>query len=126
MAGRPFKCRMLSSEVVVDYYKPRGVPLRNLEEVILELDEFEAVKLADLEEMYQADAAEKMQVSRQTFGNIIRAAHKKIADAIVNGKAIRIETADVDSESGEQVLEYRPKSRGGMRGRRCRRRGQEN
>jgi uncharacterized protein len=55
------------------------------------LDEFEAVKLADYLEMYQEEAAQKMNVSRQTFGRIIESAHKKIADALINGKALRIE-----------------------------------
>ncbi|MCP3965210.1 MAG: DUF134 domain-containing protein, partial [Lentisphaerae bacterium] len=65
--------------------------LRLLSEVVLKPDEFEAIKLSDFEEMYQADAAKKMGVSRQTFGNIIKLAHIKIADALIGGKAIRIE-----------------------------------
>ncbi len=77
------------------YYKPAGIRLVELEEVCLELDEFEAVKLADLEELYQEEAAVKMNVSRQTFGRIITSARNKIADAIVNGKAIRIEGGSV-------------------------------
>jgi len=55
------------------------------------MDELEAVRLADLEGNYQEDAAKKMNVSRQTFGNIIVSAHKKIADALVNSKALKIE-----------------------------------
>jgi len=61
-----------------------------LEEIGLTLDELEAIRLADLEGLYQEDAAVKMNVSRQTFGNIINSAHKKIADALLNGKALRI------------------------------------
>jgi len=61
-----------------------------LEEVDLTLDELEAVRLADLEGLYQEDAAVKMNVSRQTFGNIVTSAHKKIADALLNGKALHI------------------------------------
>lgn len=61
-----------------------------LEEVQLELDEVEAMRLADLENLYQIDAAKKMGVSRQTFGNIIVRAHKKVAEAILGGKALRI------------------------------------
>jgi predicted DNA-binding protein (UPF0251 family) len=79
------------------YYKPAGIRLIELEEVILELDEFEAIKLADLEELYQEDAAEKMKISRPTFGRIIASAHKKIADALVNGKAIKISGGNVIS-----------------------------
>jgi predicted DNA-binding protein (UPF0251 family) len=73
-----------------DYFKPRGIPLSDLQEIGLTLDEFEAIRLADLEGLYQEDASQKMKVSRQTFGNILVSAHKKIADAIVNGKALKI------------------------------------
>jgi predicted DNA-binding protein (UPF0251 family) len=62
-----------------------------LEEVNLTLDELEAVRLADLEGLYQEDAAKKMGISRQTFGNIINSAHKKIADVLLNAKALKIE-----------------------------------
>jgi len=62
-----------------------------LEEVDLTMDELEAIRLADLEEMYQEDAAKKMNISRQTFGNIVASAHKKIADSLVNSKALKIE-----------------------------------
>ncbi len=66
-----------------------------LEEVVLTLDELEAVRLADLEGFYQEDAASKMNISRQTFGRIIDSAHKKLASAIVGGKAIKIEGGEV-------------------------------
>ncbi len=88
---RPCKCRQVSFQPGVSYFKPRGIPLSHLKEVILTLDEFESVRLADLEGLYQDDAAERMHISRQTFGNIVSSAHKKIADAMVNAKAIRIE-----------------------------------
>jgi len=88
---RPCKCRRVGFQPGVSYFKPRAIPLSQLEEVILRLDEFESVRLADLEGMYQDQAAKQMHVSRQTFGNIVNSAHKKIADALVNAKAIRIE-----------------------------------
>jgi uncharacterized protein len=62
-----------------------------LEEVNLTLDELEAVRLADWDGLYQEDAAKKMDISRQTFGNIINSAHKKIADVLLNAKALKIE-----------------------------------
>lgn len=74
-----------------NYFKPRGVPLTSLEEINLTVDEFEAIRLADLEDLYQEESARKMEISRQTFANIINSAHKKIAEAIVKVKAIRIE-----------------------------------
>jgi predicted DNA-binding protein (UPF0251 family) len=62
-----------------------------LEEVSLGVDEFEAIRLADLEGLYQEEAAEKMKISRQTFGNIINSAHKKIAEVLIEAKALKIE-----------------------------------
>jgi predicted DNA-binding protein (UPF0251 family) len=67
------------------------MPLSKLENVYLTLDEFEAVRLACLEGLKQVDAAKKMKISRPTFSRIETSAHKKIADALVNIKAIRIE-----------------------------------
>lgn len=78
------------------YFKPRGIPLSELEEVVLTVDELEAVRLADLMQLYQSQAAEKMNVSRQTFGRIIESAHRKIAQALVDGKALRIEGGEFE------------------------------
>ncbi len=85
------KCkRFIENQARSNYYKPVGTPFCKLCEVTLELDEFEAIRLADLEGLYQDEAAEKMQISRQTFGRIINSAHQKIAEALVLGKAIKI------------------------------------
>ena len=93
------KCiRHIHGKPEITCYKPAGIPMRLMDEVILQLDEFEALRLADLECFYQADAAEKMNVSRQTFGRIIESAHKKIADALINGKAIRFEEGNVETK----------------------------
>ncbi len=75
----------------VTYFKPQGIPLRDLEEVILPVDEYEAVRLKDLERLEQEECAEKMDISQPTFHRLVVSARKKIADAIVNGKAIKIE-----------------------------------
>ena len=88
---RPFRCRRVRCKPDANYFKPRGIPTDLLEEVNLTMDELEAIRLADLEGSYQEDAAKKMNVSRQTFGNIIVSAHKKIADVLVNSKALKIE-----------------------------------
>ncbi|MBU1912822.1 MAG: DUF134 domain-containing protein [Candidatus Omnitrophica bacterium] len=88
---RPCRCRRIRCKPDTNYFKPRGIPLDALEEINLTLDELEAIRLADLMELYQEDAAKKMNVSRQTFGNIINSAHKKIADALLNAKALKIE-----------------------------------
>ena len=93
---RPCRCRRIRCSPDTNYFKPRGIPLDMLEEVNLALDELEAVRLADLEGLYQEDAAKKMNISRQTFGNIVNSAHKKIADALLNGKALKIEGGVVE------------------------------
>ena len=93
---RPCRCRRIRCRPDTNYFKPRGIPLDALEEVNLTLDELEAIRLADLTELYQEDAAKKMNVSRQTFGNIINSAHKKIADALLNAKALKIEGGNIE------------------------------
>jgi uncharacterized protein len=75
----------------VFYFKPQGVPLRCLEEVVLEADEFEAIMLYDYQGLNQIEAAGRMHVSQPTFARILSRANKKVAQAIVEGKAIRIE-----------------------------------
>lgn len=88
--ARPIKCRRVACDVPVRYFKPQGIPLCALEEIELALDEVEAMRLTDIEDLYQAEAAERMGISRQTLGNIIARAHKKVALAIMEGKALRI------------------------------------
>jgi predicted DNA-binding protein (UPF0251 family) len=89
--ARPFKSRRICCSPDSNYFKPAGVPMGVLEEISLTMDEFEALRLADLEGLYHESAAQEMNVSRQTFGNIIASARKKMADCIVNTKAIKIE-----------------------------------
>jgi predicted DNA-binding protein (UPF0251 family) len=89
--ARPICPRTVKNLPNVTYYKPRAIPMSELEEVALTYDEFEALRLADLEGLYQEMAAIKMKISRPTFGRIIESAHKKVADALINGKAIKIE-----------------------------------
>lgn len=93
---RPHCARRVRGAPQVSYFKPRGVPLTSLDEVVLVLDELEAVRLADLDGLYQEDAAAKMNISRATFGRILDSAHKKIAEALVGGKALRIEGGTVE------------------------------
>ena len=88
---RPLKTRRIGCKPNSNYFKPRGIPVADLGEVVLTMDELEAVRLADFEGIYQEAAAKRMNVSRQTFGNIIKSAHHKIAEALVNAKALRIE-----------------------------------
>ncbi|MFB3918855.1 MAG: DUF134 domain-containing protein [Candidatus Velamenicoccus archaeovorus] len=97
---RPCRCRRIRCSPDTSYFKPRGIPVDDLEEVHLTLDELEAIRLADFEELYQEDAAKKMNISRQTFGNIIQAAHRKIADVLVHAKALKIEGGVVKIDKG--------------------------
>ena len=97
--ARPMNCRRVGFMPQSDYFKPRGIPLSMLDEVVLTVDELEAVRLADLEGLYQEQAAGKMNVSRQTFGRIIESAHKKVAEALVQGKALKIEGGEFEMAS---------------------------
>ncbi len=72
------------------YFKPAGIPLRDLTEVSLAPDEVEALRLCDLHSMYHGDAAEQMGVSRQTLGRLIKQARHKVAKALINGMALRL------------------------------------
>ena len=75
----------------VTYLKPAGVPLAHLQEVRLSIEEAEAIRLKDIEGLEQDECAQRMRVSRPTFARILLLARQKMADALLNGKAIRIE-----------------------------------
>ena len=85
------RCVDFNSKIV--YFKPQGMPLRMLEEIVLSSDEIEALKLYEVDDLDQTKAAEKMKISQPTFARILASANKKIAEAIVHGKAIRIDNA---------------------------------
>ena len=90
--SRPKKERCIRCQPNALYFKPRGIPLIQLEEVGLSLDELEAIRLADYDCLYHEQAAEKMNISRPTFGRILGEARRKLAEVLVEGKALRIET----------------------------------
>jgi len=92
---RPCKCRRIDFTPDTYCFKPAGIPIRDLTAVILTLDELEAIRLADQQGLYQEEAAKCMNVSRQTFGNIILSAHRKIADALINQKYIQIKGGNI-------------------------------
>ena len=89
--GRPPKHRRVAFVPDVTYFKPAGIPLRILEEVNLSVEEAEAIRLKDLEGLEQEECAQKMNISRPTFQRVLASARQKIADALLSGKAIRIE-----------------------------------
>jgi predicted DNA-binding protein (UPF0251 family) len=93
---RPKRCRRVSLVPNCRLFKPAGVPAGSLSEVTLTVDEFEALRLADHEGLYQEKAAERMGVSRQTFGRIVESARKKVAQVLVEGLVLRIEGGNVE------------------------------
>ncbi len=95
--GRPQKVRYVSDEPKIVQFSPRGKPGRP-DELELRLDHWEALKLADYQGLDQAQASQQMGVSRATLGRILREARRRIADAVVNGKIIRIAGGNVQSK----------------------------
>jgi uncharacterized protein len=98
---RPPCCRRVSGKPVASVFRPVGIPACDVEHVVVTLDEFEALRLADMEILYQEEAAVRMKVSRATFGRILESAHRKVADALVHGKVLRIEGGPVHPERSE-------------------------
>ncbi|MBW1708901.1 MAG: DUF134 domain-containing protein [Deltaproteobacteria bacterium] len=105
MPRRP-KCRFIEAMPNVFYFKPHRVPMRLLEEVILPVEGFEALRLVEIEGLDQGQASAQMKVSRQTFGRILAAARKTLAQAVVLGMALRIEGGHFEvSESNKNKTE---------------------
>jgi predicted DNA-binding protein (UPF0251 family) len=92
---RPCKCRLVAAQPPVSAFKPAGVPGRELESIELGLDELEALRLADLEGLYHDAAAERMGVSRPTFGRV-RAAQGGL-------RAVSVQDAVVHRRSGRHA-----------------------
>ena len=102
---RPCHCRRVSALPKNSCFKPNGVPLHELEEVVLSLDGLEALRLADFEDLNMDEAATRMGVSRHTFGRLLRRARRSVAQALVLGQALRIEggvcAVDAEAETSE-------------------------
>ena len=88
--SRPCKRRRIRSRPNSHYFKPAGIPKSELQEIVLTPDEFEAIKLIDLDKLPQSEAGNKMKISQPTLSRILQSARNKIADSIINGKAIKI------------------------------------
>jgi uncharacterized protein len=88
---RPIIKRKIFRKFNTTYFKPAGIPMIELEEVVLTNEETEAIRLKDVEGLGQSECAEKMGISQPTFFRVIKKAREKIAEALINGKAIRIE-----------------------------------
>jgi uncharacterized protein len=102
--GRPRCPRRIECEPEVTYFKPRGVPLHELEVVVLTVEELEVIRLLDLEGMDQEHAAQRMGISRRAFWEDLQSGRRKVADALIRGKAIEIKggshSTDADRRSG--------------------------
>lgn len=84
-------------------FKPQGIPASKLEVVELQVDEYEAIRLADGEGLYHAEAAHRMGISRQTFGRILESARQKVADTLTHGKLLRIHGGNVKIQSQQRM-----------------------
>jgi predicted DNA-binding protein (UPF0251 family) len=104
---RPKKNRLVRFDPKINYFKPRGIPVFDLDEVCLTVDEREAIRLADLLDMSHEDAGRQMGVSRATFGRIVQNARKVVADAIINGKAVRVEGGNYKMVSKRRIFRCR-------------------
>ena len=98
---RPKKYRFVKREPGVTFFKPQGIPLRILEHALITVDELEALRLSDFLGLSHEEAAQQLKVSRPTVTRMLARAHQAIADALVNGKAIRIEGGDYILEGYE-------------------------
>jgi predicted DNA-binding protein (UPF0251 family) len=88
--GRPRTIKYLDFNPQVRYFKPKGVPLSILEEIILTNEELEALRLKNLEGLDQTECAKRMRTSQSTFQRILALAYKKMSEALIKGKAIKI------------------------------------
>lgn len=88
---RPRLCRRIRFNPNIKYFKPQGIPMRHLKIVELTKEEIEAIRLKNEKGFNQSECAKKMNTSQSTFQRILLSAHKKTADALINGKAIKIE-----------------------------------
>jgi predicted DNA-binding protein (UPF0251 family)/predicted Fe-Mo cluster-binding NifX family protein len=113
--SRPLGERILVRALPPRLIKPAGVPAKGLPLLVLRADEAEALRLADLEGLYHEAAARSMGVSRQTFGRIVGSARRKVADALLNGKALRVdEGAATIRDEGEKMMKIAVPAVGGL------------
>ena len=100
--ARPLSTRQIPRGLKESAFQPEGVPMADLEQLNLTLDGLEALRLADLEGLYQEEAATRMGVSRATFARVLTAARKTVADALVNGKAVEIRGGTVGRRANDR------------------------
>ncbi len=93
--ARPQKNRKVNTPPLFTNFKPAGISAKDLEQVVLSLDEFEAIRLSDFLGMSQEEAAGEMEISRPTFTRLIEVARKKLSDFLINGKNLRLEGGNI-------------------------------
>ncbi len=108
---RPSSCRLVSGTPGAVFFKPAGIPTRELTEVVMSLDEFEAIRLADREGLYQEEAAGRMGVSRTTFGRILESARRKVAEVLAGGRCLRLEGGHVHPAEPETPRSVSPRQK---------------
>jgi uncharacterized protein len=104
--GRPVLERRVEFIPQVTYFKPSGVPMIMLEEIRLSVEELEAMRLKDIEGMEQEECAQNMGISRSTFARILTSARQKAADALLHGKAIKIEGGNFQPAFRKYICEH--------------------
>jgi uncharacterized protein len=109
---RPHKPRLISEMPRYTYFKPTGIPMRQLTEIVLSVDELEALRLKDIEKLEQHECAIRMNIAQSTLQRILVSAHEKVARAIVEGKALRIHGGPYALEGEQSCPRCRRRWRG--------------
>lgn len=115
--ARPRRIRRIFFQPDTTYFKPAGISLAHLEEVVLSFDELEAIRLIDFEQIGQIKAGKKMRISQPTLSRLLKEGRKKITSAIINGYAIKIQGGDFKMASSRTIGISRGLGRGLGRGR---------
>lgn len=118
---RPCKCRRIAREYGIGFFGPKGIPMRDLERVVLTHDELEALRLVDMEAMYLEEAASRMEISRPTLSRLLEVARKKIVSAVIDGKGIEVGGGNFLVETTASSFQQRQRCRGKSIPKRCKR-----
>lgn len=106
MPRRPCK-KIISHEPKFTFFKPVGIPLKDLDEIVISVEEFEAIRLKFVENKSQEEASKEMNISQPTFHRLINQAQQKIALALVNGCVIKIEGGNFEFAVGMKRCRHR-------------------
>lgn len=117
--SRPVQLRSVAEDLEERVFKPQAVPSADLETVTLLLDELEALRLVDLEGLYQEAAAERMGVSRATFARVLQRARRTVSEALVHGKRLSIAGGEISRKREQGTLPCPVHGAGRRRGRGC-------